>query len=159
MITHVLPRVEPPSPVDMTASTLVKTAIQRPMVRSPRELTVFVRRNAVDRTRHVVTHVWVPATATVHVRFAMNHVRSAAVTHAAVKSAKSLACHVLKIALGLVHIVGNARCHARCLATFCLARNVARRFWAVAIDVRLSVGRFVQVFSTARSAPIRRSRR
>ncbi len=103
MITHVLSCVKSSSPVKMTASTLVKSAIQRSIVRSLRELTIFVRRNAVDRTRHVVTHVWVPVTATIHVRFAMNHVRFAAITHAAVKSDKSLACHVLKIALDLVH--------------------------------------------------------
>ena len=98
-----------------------------------------------DSTQHADIHVPPYVIGIYPVRSAWSHAKLDAAIRVAAKSVTSLVCLASKIALGLVHIVVHANCHALCPAIVFHVLNAARCFSVVGISVLLSVERHAQM--------------
>lgn len=110
----------------------------------------FVIPSMEDHTRPAVIAVKLHAMATCPVLFARNPAKSAAIIRNAASYVMSLAHHVLRIVPGLVHMADGVRYHMQCPVICYHARSAVQRCWLVGIDVRLFMGRSVQVLRIVR---------
>ena len=118
----------------------------------------FTTPSVEDHTRLAVIAAKLHAMATCPVLFARIPAKSAAIIRNAANYVMSLAHHVLRIVLGLVHIADGARYYVPCPVICYYAQSAVQRCWLVDIDVRPFVGRSVQVMYIVRSVRTQKSR-
>ena len=118
----------------------------------------FATPSVEDHTRPVVIAAKLYAMATCPVLFARNPAKSAAVIRSAASYVMSLAHHVLRIVLGLVHIADGVRYHVQCPVICSHAQSAVLGCWLVGIDVRPFVERSVQVLRIVRFVRTQQSR-
>ena len=87
----------------------------------------FATPSVEDHTRAAVIAAKPHAMAKCPVLFARNPAKSAATIRNAASYVRSLARHVLRIVLGLVHIADGARYHVQCLVTCYHAQSAVQR--------------------------------
>ena len=88
--------------------------------------------------------------ATCLVLFALNPAKLAAIIQNAASYVISLAHHVLRIVLGLVHIADSVYYHVQCPVICYHAQSAMQRCWLVGISVCPFVGRSVKLLRIVR---------
>ena len=118
----------------------------------------FVTPSVEDHTRLAVIAAKLHATATCPVLFARNPAKSAAIIRNVASCAMSLAYLVPRIVPGLVHIADGVHYHVQCPVICYHAQSAVQKCCLVGINVRLFVGRSVEVLRIVRSVRTQQSR-
>src|ERR1700712_3952338 len=118
----------------------------------------FVTPSVEGHKRPAVIAAKLHAMAIYPVLFARNPAKSAAIIRSAASYVMSLAHHVLRIVLGLVHTADSVRYHGGCPVICSHAQSAVLGCWLVGIDVRPFVERSVQVLRIVRLVRTQQSR-